>query len=54
MTTAVPIRQQLVQLLTDSQAHMTFEQAVADYTASQTTVVEPGHAKTYPPSSSFD
>src|SRR5258706_1344671 len=46
MTSNSQIRRQLVQLLTDSQAHMTFEQAVAAYPLSAINTVFPNGAYT--------
>src|SRR5260370_40603194 len=46
MTSNSQIRRQLVQLLTDSQAHMTFEQAVAEYPLSAFNTVFPNGAYT--------
>ena len=46
MTSTSQIRRQLVQLLTDSQAHMTFEQAVAEYPLSAFNTVFPNGAYT--------
>ena len=46
MTSNSQIRRQLVQLLTDSQAHMTFEQAVAEYPLSAINTVFPNGAYT--------
>ena len=46
MTATSQIRRQLVQLLTDSQAHMTFEQAVAEYPLSAINTVFPNGAYT--------
>src|SRR5258708_16735520 len=46
MTSTSQIRRQLVQLLTDSEAHMTLEQAVAEYPLSAINTVFPNGAYT--------